>query len=117
MTMIDQRIAKAEEALKAAHDRLKEAKALKQKQEARKRATLAKAERTADTRRKVLIGAMVLAQVENGDWPKDRLMAKLNSYLVRDQDRALFDLQPHPTEPAFIDDDKISEPPIRVALP
>lgn len=92
MAQIDQRIAKAEEALKAAQDKLKQAKALKQKQEARQRATLAKAERAADTRRKVLVGAAILAKVERGEWPKDKLLAMLDTALTRPHDRELFGL-------------------------
>lgn len=95
MAQIDQRIAKAEEVLKAAHDKLKQAKAMKQKQEARQRATLAKQERAADTRRKVLVGAAILAKVERGEWPKDKLLAMLDAALTRPHDRELFELSPH----------------------
>ena len=66
MAHIDERIARAEKTLKDAHEKLKQARAQKQKQEARKRSTLAKVERAADTRRKVLVGAFVLEQMERG---------------------------------------------------
>ena len=53
--------------------RLKQAKALKQQQVARARAADKKRQRSDDTRRKILVGAVVLAKVERGEWPKERL--------------------------------------------
>ncbi|MBI1627069.1 mobilization protein [Comamonas suwonensis] len=72
--------------------KLKQAKAKKQQIEARKRAIETKAKRAADTRRKVLVGAVILAKVESGTWPKDKLLAMLDAALTRDDDRALFEL-------------------------
>jgi len=92
MTLIDQRIAKAEEALKTAQEKLKQTKALKQKQDAKKRAEIAKAQRSADTRRKILVGAAILAKVERGEWPKDKMLAMMDEVLTRADDRTLFDL-------------------------
>jgi len=50
------------------------------------------AKRKRDTRRKILVGAMVLDQVERGEWPATRLQAAMDRFLEREQDRALFDL-------------------------
>ncbi len=72
--------------------KLKQAKAKKQQIEARKRAIEAKAKRADDTRRKVLVGAVILAKVERGEWPKEKLDALLSNALTRDDDRALFGL-------------------------
>ncbi|MDZ9631746.1 hypothetical protein SNB41_11155 [Escherichia coli] len=47
-----------------------------------------------NTRRKVLVGAWILGKVENGEWPEQRLLDGLDSYLERDHDRALFGLPP-----------------------
>jgi len=47
-----------------------------------------------DTRRKILAGSMLLQLVEDGEWPKDKLQTRLDAYLTRDDDRALFDLPP-----------------------
>ncbi|MBJ5084994.1 mobilization protein, partial [Salmonella enterica subsp. enterica serovar Typhimurium] len=47
-----------------------------------------------ETRRKVLVGAMILAKVNSSEWPEDRLMAAMDAYLERDHDRALFGLPP-----------------------
>jgi uncharacterized protein YpiB (UPF0302 family) len=72
--------------------KLKQAKAKKQQIEARKRAIETKEERTKDTRRKILVGAAILAKVERGEWPKDKLLNMLDAALTRPDDRALFDL-------------------------
>ena len=53
--------------------RLKQAKALKQQQVARERAADKKRQRSEETRRKILVGAVILAKVEHGEWPKERL--------------------------------------------
>jgi septal ring factor EnvC (AmiA/AmiB activator) len=73
--------------------KLKQAKAKKQQIEARKRALETKEERAKDTRRKILVGAAILAKVERGEWPKDRLLAVLDSSLTRPDDRLLFNLR------------------------
>ena len=72
--------------------KLKQAKAKKQQIEARKRALETKEERARDTRRKILVGAAILAKVERGEWPKDKLLSMLDSTLTRSDDRKLFDL-------------------------
>ena len=48
-----------------------------------------------DTRRKILVGSMLLQLVEDGEWPEDKLRARLDTYLTRSDDRALFELPPH----------------------
>lgn len=85
-------MATIENTIAALEAKLKQAKAKKQQIEARKRALETKEERAKDTRRKILVGAAILAKVERGEWPKDKLMAMLNSALTRLDDRALFDL-------------------------
>lgn len=81
-----------EDTIAALEAKLKQAKARKQKLEARKRAAERKVERSQDTRRKILVGAAILAKVERDEWPKEKLLAMLDSTLTRDDDRALFDL-------------------------
>lgn len=64
-------------------------------------ARLTKQERAVDTRRKVLLGALVLQRLESGNDPEftrrlsDWLKRELPSFLIRENDRALF--------PDFID--------------
>jgi large subunit ribosomal protein L7/L12 len=50
--------------------------------------------RKSDTRRKVLLGALVLAMVEKGEWPQEKVDSALARFLTRPQDRALFHLPP-----------------------
>ena len=78
--------------------RLKQAKALKQQQVARARAADKKRQRSEETRRKILVGAVVLAKVERGEWPQERLRELMDQALTRADDRALFGLLPVPSE-------------------
>lgn len=88
-----------EKRIELLEEKLKEAKALKQKQDAQKRALATKQERQNDTRRKILVGAVILAKVERDEWPRDKLLAMLDAALVHKKDRALFDLAPPIPEP------------------
>jgi hypothetical protein len=81
-----------DDTIAALETKLKQAKARKQLVEARKRMAEQKVSRRQDTRRKVLVGAVILARVERGEWPRDKLLALLDSHLTRADDRALFDL-------------------------
>ena len=92
-------MATIEERIEALEKKLKQEKAKKQKIEAIKRAAESKVKRSMDTRRKILVGAAILAKVERGEWPQDKLIAMLDASLTRDDDRALFDLPPLPTIP------------------
>ncbi len=92
MTAIDDKISKLEE-------KLKQAKLQRQKVEARKRAATAKLARSQDTRKKVLIGAVILAKVERGDWSQQKLNEMLEKALTRTDDRALFRLPPFISKP------------------
>lgn len=85
MANIDERIA-------ALTEKLKQEKAKKVRMEARQRAARAKKERTDDTRRKILVGAAILAKVERGEWQKERLIEMMDKVLEREGDRALFSL-------------------------
>ena len=76
--------------------KLKQAKAKKQQLEAQKRAMESKKNRANDTRRKILVGAAILAKVDRGEWPKDRLLDMMKQTLTRPDDRALFGLDDKP---------------------
>jgi hypothetical protein len=96
-------MATIEERIAALEAKLKQEKAKKQQIEARKRAAESKAKRSQDTRRKILVGAAILAKVERGEWPQDKLLAMLNVSLTRADDRNLFNLpavQPQQPSPA-----------------
>jgi hypothetical protein len=85
MPKLDQQISTLEE-------RLKQLKLRAQRLEARKKAIDSKRERKADTRRKILVGAVVMAKVEQGVIEEAALRAWLESALTRPDDRALFGL-------------------------
>ena len=85
---------KLDERISAIEQRLKQLKARQQRAEARKRTLDSKRKRQADTRRKILVGAIVLAQVERGEYPERELRELLDRWLDRDDDRALFELPP-----------------------
>ena len=82
---LDERIAGMEEKLKQLRTR-------QQRIEARKRVLLSQRERAADTRRKILVGAIVLAKVEQGEIDAGQLRGWLDGALTRKDDRALFKL-------------------------
>jgi hypothetical protein len=59
-------------------------------------ARLTKDERARDTRRKVLLGALVLHRIEDGnatsaDYLRDFIKRELPGFLTREADKALFD--------------------------
>jgi large subunit ribosomal protein L7/L12 len=87
---------KITERITVLESRLKELKAQEQRANARRRVQQAHRERRDDTRRKILVGAFVLNQVERGEFPQERLRAALDRYLSRPDDRALFGLADRP---------------------
>ena len=87
-----------EDKIKALEEKLKQAKAQKAKIEARKKAAEAKVQRSQDTRRKVLAGDMVLDMMERDESDRKRFLERLDKYLTRVDDRALFNLQVTATE-------------------
>ena len=49
-------------------------------------------EKKRDTRRKILVGAAVMARVESGRWPKEDLLEMMDGFLSRPNERELFGL-------------------------
>ena len=80
--------------------KLEEAQARLNAELARARGRAAQEKRKRDTHRKILIGAMVLDQVQRGEWPEERLQAAMDRFLDKDRDRAVFDLPPRATSAA-----------------
>jgi hypothetical protein len=72
--------------------RLRQLKARHQRNEARRRTFESRRDRRAETRRKVLVGAIVLAKVEQGVLEESVLRKWLDGALTREDDRALFRL-------------------------
>lgn len=71
---------------------LKQAMIKKQQIEARKRAAELKMKRSDDTRRKILVGALVLKIMEENEETRTEYLEILGKYLTRPKDRALFNL-------------------------
>ena len=73
-------------------ERLRQLKAREQAVEARRRTLESRRQRKDDTRRKILVGAVVLARVERGEIAETELRRWLDQALVRQDDRGLFGL-------------------------
>lgn len=84
---LNEKQAKIERELKQRKERI-----LMQKRQQQMKLTNEKRKR--ETRKKVLIGAAMLAKIEAGEWSRDNLTRLLDGYLKRDDDRALFGLPP-----------------------
>jgi hypothetical protein len=87
MPKIDER-----ERIQALELKLKQLKAVQQRKEARARTVEAKRSRREEMRRKFLVGAIVLAKVEDGSLDDKVLKGWLLPAITRPEDRALFDL-------------------------
>lgn len=75
--------------------KLKQLKAQQQQAAARQKALESKRTRRADTRRKILVGAIVLAKLDQGEFDQAQLHCWLDESLTRADDRALFGLLSH----------------------
>ena len=49
--------------------------------------------RKEDTRRKILLGALLMQMMEKGELDPNKIRKQLSSFLTRDIDRKLFDLE------------------------
>jgi hypothetical protein len=72
--------------------KLEQLKARQQRIENRQRYVESKLARREDTRRKILIGAVILAKIERGEFDEKKLRAMLEEALTRKDDRELFGL-------------------------
>ena len=84
-TKIDERVAAAEE-------RLKKLKAKSAREKARARTVQNRTARREETRRKFLVGAVILARVEKDQLEESVLREWMDAALERPEDRALFGL-------------------------
>jgi prefoldin subunit 5 len=83
---------KLNEQIETLQEKLKQLKTRQQAIENRNKAIASKRERKMDTRRKILIGAVVMAKVEQKAMDEKLLRKWLDEALTRADDRALFDL-------------------------
>lgn len=75
-------------------DRLKQLKAKQHQIDSRRRTVESRRNRKEDTRRKILVGAIILAKVEHGEISGTQLRQWLSSSLTRPDDRALSSYRP-----------------------
>lgn len=90
------RMPKIDDQISTLQERLKQLKLRQQRSEARKRALDARRERKTETRRKFVVGAVILDRVRDGALDGVQLRTWLDQALTRREDRALFDLPPLP---------------------
>jgi hypothetical protein len=83
---------KLDDQISTLQEKLNQLKLRQQRVDARKRASEALRERKAATRRKILVGGIVLTKVQLGEIDKQQLLGWLDQALTRADDRALFDL-------------------------
>jgi hypothetical protein len=83
---------KLNERISSLEQRLGQLRGQRQREDQRKRTFESRKARKEDTRRKILIGALVLARVEQGRFSEGELKSWLDEALTRADDRALFGL-------------------------
>ena len=79
-----------EERISSLETRLKQLKAKQAQSDSRKRTMAARRERRDEVRRKILVGAIVLKQIEADAAAKEQLRGWLETGLTRQEDRDLF---------------------------
>jgi hypothetical protein len=85
---------KLDDQISTLQERLNQLKLRQQRLDARKRAIEAQRERKAETRRKILVGGIVLAKLRTGEIDGEQFRGWLDEALTRADDRSLFDLSP-----------------------
>jgi hypothetical protein len=85
---------KLDDQISTLEERLKQLKLRQQRSDARKRAVDAQRERKAETRRRFVVGTVIMAKVQEGEMDQSRLREWLDQALTRKDDRALFELPP-----------------------
>jgi len=85
MTNIDERIESLE-------TKLKQLKTLQQRREARARSAALKRARSEELRKKILVGTVLLAKIEAGEFDDTVLRRWMDAALSRPEDRELFEL-------------------------
>ena len=86
---------KLDERIAGLEQRLKQLRTHQARVQARMRTVVSRRERREDTRRKILIGAIILAKIDQGAFDGALLKGWLDAALTRADDRALFDLKPN----------------------
>ena len=85
-------MAKIDLRIQALETKLKQLKVRQQRKDARARKVAGRRSRREDLRRKILVGAVVLARVDDGSLPEAVLKSWLDPVIGQPEDRALFEL-------------------------
>ncbi len=85
---------KLDDQISTLQKRLAQLKLRQQRLDARRLAIVAVRDRKADTRRKVLVGGVVMARMRQSEADQRQVLAWLDQALTRVADRTLFDLPP-----------------------
>jgi hypothetical protein len=85
---------KIAERIESLEERVRQLKAKQQRLESRRRALESRRARREDTRRKILVGAVVLSKIDQGVFAESVVRGWLDGALERPDDRALFGLEP-----------------------
>ena len=83
---------KLDERISSLETKLQQLKTRQARLEARKKSLASRRARKDDTRRKILLGAVVLARIDRGELELATVRTWLDAALTRPDDRALFDL-------------------------
>jgi hypothetical protein len=87
---------KLDEQISTLQGKLSQLKLRQQRLDARKRAVSAQRDRKLAIRRQILVGGIILAKVEQGEFDRRQFQLWLDQALTRADDRALFGLSPRP---------------------
>jgi len=83
---------KVDERIQALEEKLRQLKTLQVRREARARSATTKRLRGGELRKKILVGAVVLAKVNTGEFDASLLRRWMAEELTRPEDRELFEL-------------------------
>jgi hypothetical protein len=87
-------VAKLDEQISTLQVRLTQLKVRQQRIDVRKRAVDSLRERKAETRRRILVGALIMEKARTGEMDPALLRVWLDQTLTRAADRALFEMAP-----------------------
>lgn len=88
--------------------KLKQLKAQKKLAENREKKKAKEQERKDETRRKILLGAMLLQRMKNDEQYNQNILAWLDKYLTENRDRKLFGLPELPVEPKQVQEHSVN---------
>lgn len=81
-----------EEKIEMLSAKLKEAKAKQSRAIAKKKLLMSKQLRSDETRRKVLLGSLIMHMMDHDQELKNRVYSKLPTFLTRENDKKLFNI-------------------------